>query len=367
MVPMHFRCVKTNKTFPFNLNLYTNPQATSEEYSSLVLEWWYDVDGFLCKVPFQDRFITIDATKTPLKTSQDLSELMNIQNIFYKDECFNPYWTHKDRRSEFIVNVAKEQWVDKIVCLTAGNAWYSLSRYCAKAEIDYTSLVFPRISEDRAKALSHWWHLMYIDWLRYKWILRPRDFVQIVAEHDKYERQKKRKNIRAVTNSFEPISINAYKQLMYEIADQNPDYIVLPCGSGDLIVWVWLAIEELGLDTRIIAVWPQNEHPLGFALQIGNDEYVIKNYKEQSVAEKLTSPFTAVLPILYKIFFQTKHIYIEVDNETILKTHQALDDINIKTELSAATAFAWLVGHSRPDIPMDAKVIVVSTGKWLEL
>ncbi|NCQ81981.1 hypothetical protein GW750_04160 [bacterium] len=46
------------------------------------------------------------------------------------------------------------------------------------------------------------------------------------------------------------------------------------------------------------------------------------------------------MPILYKIFFQTKHIYIEVDNETILKTHQALDDINIKTELSAATAFA---------------------------
>jgi hypothetical protein len=32
------------------------------------------------------------------------------------------------------------------------------------------------------------------------------------------------------------------------------------------------------------------------------DEFQIKDYEENSLAEKLTTPFTAVLPILYKIF-----------------------------------------------------------------
>lgn len=78
---------------------------------------------------------------------------MQLNNVLVKDESFHPYGTHKDRRSEYIVNVALEHNVDKIVCLTAGNAGYSLSRYCAKAGIDYTSLIFPWVSKQRAGEL----------------------------------------------------------------------------------------------------------------------------------------------------------------------------------------------------------------------
>jgi threonine dehydratase len=91
-----------------------------------------------------------------------------------------------------------------------------------------------------------------------------------------------------VTNSFEPISINAYKEIVYEIVenmgksepDASLDYIVVPCGSGDVIIGIWLALRELHLDTKIIAVAPQGEHPLRYALEQKDDQYTIKNYKE---------------------------------------------------------------------------------------
>ncbi len=77
-----------------------------------------------------------------------------------------------------------------------------------------------------------------IDGQRYRGILRPRDFIKIVEEYDFYERGgKKWKNPWAVTNSFEPISVNAYKEIIYEVVQEVvPDYIVVPCGSGDIIV-----------------------------------------------------------------------------------------------------------------------------------
>jgi threonine synthase len=51
-----------------------------------------------------------------------VASILGLSNMLIKDESYNPYGTHKDRRSEYIINVALENDVDKIVCLTAGNA-----------------------------------------------------------------------------------------------------------------------------------------------------------------------------------------------------------------------------------------------------
>jgi threonine synthase len=94
------------------------------------------------------------AKNTPLRSLPELAKEFGVGEVLVKDESFNPYGTHKDRRSEYIVNIALEHGVDKIVCLTAGNAGYSLSRYCARVGIDYTSMVFPRVSEERKQILK---------------------------------------------------------------------------------------------------------------------------------------------------------------------------------------------------------------------
>ncbi|HMT27023.1 MAG TPA: PLP-dependent lyase/thiolase [Candidatus Absconditabacterales bacterium] len=378
MSTLQLKCFKNDNVYPFEINTFNDP-SNSSYYSNLIVEGGYKVPGFRSLVPFKQLHITFGAQNTPLIENQKLSAIMGLERMFIKDESFNPYGTHKDRRSEFIVNYAIENDIDKIVCLTAGNAGYSLSRYCSRAQIDYTSLVFPWVSKERKKSLSEWANVLTIDGSKYRGILRPRDGKQIIEEFDKFERRLLWKNIWAVTNSWEPLSMNAYKELFYEVKDQKPDYIVLPCGSGDIIVGVWLAIKELGMDTKIIGVGPKDEHPLKYALEYGVEEFEITQsngskfseefeikYKEPTLAEKLSSTFSGVLPILYHIFNEPGNIYVEVDNEEIGKTKKLLEDFGIKCEHSASVAFAAFFSHQRPDIDPSSKVIIISTGKGLE-
>lgn len=120
------------------------------------------------------------------------------------------------------------------------------------------------------------------------------------------------------------------------------------------------------MDTKIIAVWPENEHPLKYALQNNLDEYEIENYEENTIAEKLPTSFTWVLPILYKIFKEEWNIYTEVGNEDISKTKNIIEKFWVRCENSAVVAFATFISKNRPDIDNDSKVIIISTWKWLE-
>ena len=149
MEDLSLRCVKCNKQYPYKLNLFCCEDCNSPNYSNLVFEGGYKLPNFLSKMPFKKLSIAYGAQNTPLIRIDKLSELFDIPNLLIKDESYLPYGTHKDRRSEVIINVALEQKVDKLVCLTAGNAGYSLSRYAARAGIDYTSLVFPWSSKER--------------------------------------------------------------------------------------------------------------------------------------------------------------------------------------------------------------------------
>ncbi len=92
----------------------------------------------------------------------------------------------------------------------------------------------------------------------------------------------------------------------------------------------------MNLDTKIIAVGPQDEHPLKYALEQKNDQYTIQEYKEDSLAEKLSTPFTAVLPFLYEIFTNPKHLYIEVSNEEIKKAREITEMCGVRCENSSA-------------------------------
>lgn len=363
---MQLKCIKTGETFPFQLNFFNNSKANSEKFSNIILEWWYKVEWFKSLVPFKKLYISYWAKDTPLIEKKELNKILWFSDIKIKDEWYNPFWTHKDRRSEYIINTAIDQQVDKIACLTAGNAWYSLSRYCARANIDYTSFIFPRVSTERRETLWTWWNVVIIDWNRNAGILRYRWFLDIIKEYDKYERWLEWNKIRSVTNWFEPISTNAYKELFYEIKDENPDYIVVPCGSWDIIIWIWLAIKELWLKTKIIWVWPKDEHPLKNALKLWIDEYEIADYKEKSIAEKLTSPFTWVIPILYKIFNEPWNIYKEVDNDDIIRAKEIVEKFDIKLENSAVPSFAVFLSNNKLNISKESKIIVVSTGKWVE-
>ncbi|MEW5956001.1 MAG: PLP-dependent lyase/thiolase, partial [Candidatus Micrarchaeota archaeon] len=256
---MDLKCVKCGAVYPFEINRYNCPKCNDIKFSNLFLTNGCKNEAGV-ELPYRKAFPkNVASGGTPLRKSPFLSGVYGIKNLLVKDESFNPYGTHKDRRSEVIVNVALEQGVDKIVCMTAGNAGYSLSRYCYAAGIDYTSLFFPRnTSEARRRTLREWGHAVEVDEEKWGGILKYRDFIQICAEFDLWERGLRWNKIWNVTNTYEPASVIAYKLLAYELAEAKPDYIVLPVGSADLLVGVWMGLKELKLRSKLVGAVPKN-------------------------------------------------------------------------------------------------------------
>ena len=116
---MEFVSLKDQKRIPFALNIFNDEQDNSHKYTNIYLEGGHKIPEFYSLTPFQKLSQSYGGYKTPLKKNDELTRHLGLRNIWVKDESYNPYGTHKDRRSEYIINVALEQGVDKIVCLTA--------------------------------------------------------------------------------------------------------------------------------------------------------------------------------------------------------------------------------------------------------
>lgn len=235
--------------------------------------------------------------------------------------------------------------VDKMVCMTAGNAGYSLSRYAYAAGIDFTALAFPAVtSEARRKTLEERGHVIMIDEEgRWKGIMKFRDFITIVKEHDKWERNKEWKKIWNVTNMYEPISFASYKKVVYEIVDKglDPDYIVCPIGSGDLFVGLWLGVKELKMKAKVIGAAPKGANAFVPAFKQKNDELILAEYDGEYKCEKLIAPYSAMLPFT-NIAQEEGHIILEFTHEELADATQKVKQVGLKCESSAVAAFAVL-------------------------
>lgn len=356
---MNLKCVKCGAVYSYEINRHNCPKCNDVKFSNLFLtEGYPNKEGI--ELPFKNAFSkNVPSGNTPLRASPELSAAYGIKNLLVKDESYNPYGTHKDRRSEMIVNIALEQGVDKIVCLTAGNAGYSLSRYCYTAGIDYTSLFFPRNTSDaRRRTLREWGRAIEIDEERWGGILKYRDFIQIVSEYDLWERGKSWKKIWNVTNTYEPASLIAYKLLAAELASAKPDYIVVPVGSADLFVGLWLGLKEFKMRSKLVGAVPRSGNVFLTAFKTKNDELILDSYDSSSPAEKLVAPYCALLPFTNKIM-KEGHTMLEFSSSDLEVARENTMRAGFKCENSALSGFAVL---PQLQVKQGEKVVVISTG-----
>ena len=79
--------------------------------------------------------ITLGEGSTPLVRASRLSEALNMERVYIKDESRNPTLSFKDRKSTVAVSKAAEFGARGIVNMTAGNAGSSVAAYAGKAGI----------------------------------------------------------------------------------------------------------------------------------------------------------------------------------------------------------------------------------------
>ena len=162
--------------------------------------------------------------------------------VFVKDEGRNPTWSFKDRLATVAVSWAKKTGARMIVTSSTGNAGAAAAAYAARAGLgcvvlttaDAGGAMMAQMRAYGARLLTvptkdDRWDVMSMAVREFGWFPTSPFFGPAIGSN--------------------PIGIEGYKTLAYEIAEQldwrAPDWCVLPVCYGDAFYGMWKGFEEM--------------------------------------------------------------------------------------------------------------------------
>ena len=269
----------------------------------------------------------INRKETPLIEENKLTKLFHIGKAFIKDESKNPFGTVKDLRNLYICNEANHLKVDKLVLITSGNNGYSLAKIAKGTRLKIVCVIDKLLHFSTKKLLRE---VAYdvVEVNLGSHIFHPEELTMIAREKDK-------EVIWDVTNGYE----ENYNRIADEIfGTLNPNYIVVPVGSGGIYLSLVKTIEKRGIPTTIIGIGVKK--------------------KINSVADKLSTPWTPYAKALLHYHSKGHRIYRLTEKEVreIYKNFKAV----INCEPSSSVVFAAPQKHffTRKDV-----VVFLNSGK----
>ncbi|MEW6610519.1 MAG: PLP-dependent lyase/thiolase [Patescibacteria group bacterium] len=263
----------------------------------------------------------------PLIKEKYFCKKFGLPNLFIKDESKNPFGTYKDRRSEAIVKKALDEHIDKLALITSGNAGVSLAKFANGSNLKVVCIVdkkLPATIYKKLVAVSY--KVIQVD-LSSR-ILKPEEVISLARETNE-------EVIWDVTNGWH----EAYEDIIKEIKDGRPNFLITQVGSGEAFVGLFNGIKKYKLNTTLIGVAPKSS---------------------PSFADKLHTPWTPYAQKMRSIFWH-KHKVIRLSEEETKQAY-SLAKKHIKCEPSSAIVFGVL-----PDLKIkkEDKIIVINSGKGL--
>jgi cysteine synthase len=249
--------------------------------------------------------------------------------VFIKDESKNPFGTAKDRRNLNIINEADRLKVDKLAMITSGSNGYSLAKFAKGRPIKIVCIISKDLNNDTKLLLKeNCYQLIELN-LNQK-ILRPEEIIAFAREAED-------EVIWEVTNGYEEY----YTPIVNEILKEtNPNYIVVPIGSGALFVSMAEAAEKLNRDIKVIGIGVQN---------------TIHSY-----ADKLFTPWSPYTNAM-EAYVKKGHIIYRLTEQEIKKLYNEYKN-TINCEPSSSVVFAALTKHKFKD---HDTVVLINSGKTL--
>ena len=307
--------------------------------------------------------VTLGEGFTPILKVEKTAEKYGFDNVFIKDESFNPTGSFKARGLSMAISKANELGITSCIVPTAGNAGGAMSAYCAKAGMKATVVmpsITPRIFRDEC---------------------RLHDAEVIVVDGLINECGKKVKEIKSTTGAFdvstlkEPYRIEGKKTMGYEIAEQFnwqlPDVIIYPAGGGTGLIGIWKALIEMqtmgwiaGPLPRMIAVQSTNCQPVVKAY----DELkgIFNNYEKPkpTVAYGLAVPNAFGQDLMMKVISESNGMAVAVSEEAIIAgVHELAKEEGILVcPEGAATWKAMIQLKESKDLEGDEKIVLLNTG-----
>lgn len=289
-------------------------------------------------------------------------------NVWLKNESHNPTGTHKDRLAREIVVTYKHfleakqggqvEWdLPQMSIISSGSAAIAIQTQLKKYMLPRLKvLVDFKIEKQYVEKLEELWAEIYLTDLSKK-LLSPIEILQL-TNNEKWI------DITSA-EALDPTQ-RYYDRLAYEIVNSSPEYCFLPFGTGNLYENI------LNVNKKEISGLWNNDPRFQWDIEIlkrCNFLWATTN-NPNTLAEKLYSPH---LPFVHfseqwiKIYKQSgfcgnkSQVHI-VQEQWIKKALQIAESQDISCEASGIAWLALLLQMGE-QIPSDAKILIVNTGK----
>ena len=303
---------------------------------------------------------------TPILPLKHLGKKAGLDNLFLKDESFNPTGSFKARGLSMAVSKAKELGVTEVCMPTAGNAGAALAAYGAATGMIshiYMPADTPRVNIDECRTYGADVHLvqgtisdaaraMNVDMKGTGWF--------------------------DMSTLKEPYRLEGKKTLGFEIAEQDawklPDVIVYPTGGGTGLIGMWKAFDEMGqlgwIDEqrpRMVSVQSSGCAPIVRAFDAGTESSTMWA-DAATIASGLRVPKAFADSLILKALHESGGHAVAVDDEEIVRAIRIVagtEGLLLSPE-GAATVAALTVLRDRGVIQSTSKVLLFNTGSGLK-
>jgi len=311
-----------------------------------------------------DFVISLGEGGTPCRSSKQFGEKLDIKNLYFKDETQNPTNSFKDRAAALLVSHARSWNYGKIVCASNGNQGASIAAYCSLEGIECLNIIPKEIDVGKkAQMIAYNSDLKIVgetvdDAIDY--ILKQKDF----------------ENYYQCTPELNPLTLEAQKTIAYEIVNQIeiPNWIIIPMGSGELLVSLWKGFNELKEINvindipKLIGVQSQSSSPIvnEFFKESKQKIEPAKNYKTMALGILVKKPLYKELAI--KCIKESEGTVIAVPEKLILSSIEELvrNEGIFAEPASALTLSAAQLLEKKQMFESRDNIVCVITGSGLK-
>jgi threonine synthase len=285
--------------------------------------------------------ISFSEGRTPVVKSSRLGKELGIE-LSYKDETRNPTGSFKDRAAAVMLSVAKEMGFYSITTASSGNAAGAIALYSLLAGINAFVFMFKPSEQKLVQTLSYGATVLIVDTKNEARVL---ELAEEAADAFGWA-------LLNTTATANPFVIEGYKTISYELHEQGdiPDWIVIPVGSGSMLIGIWQGLrelEEIGLIKelpRLLGVQPTGSAPIASAFSAG-EEYVkpIRQGEPIATALSLEDPGVSGIETMRAVRESNGRMIAIDDTELIRTTRDLPRKDGIFAEASGAIGVAGAV------------------------
>lgn len=209
-------------------------------------------------IRYTSNIVTLSEGFTPVIKAEHLGRLLKLNDLYIKDEGRNPTGSFRDRCASILVTDALNLGFKHIAAASNGNMGASLAAYARRADL-YAHIVIPRYVDEGKLAQMIAYGADIIEYGVY--VDEAIDYVsKLVYDEGWYQ----------ATPELNALSFEALKTIAFEIWEELgvPDIVVVPVGSGSLLVSLWKGFSELEarglakMKPKLICVQTESLHPI---------------------------------------------------------------------------------------------------------